>query len=56
MMKNDNAHAEQRNKTHVRSLFARCRIDKESDVGSISVTVNYYGDRARKGASGQYVR
>ena len=32
MMKNDNAHAEQRNKTHVRGLFARYRIDEESDV------------------------
>ena len=32
MMKNDNAHAEQRNKTHVRRLFARYRIDEESDV------------------------
>ena len=32
MMKNDNAHAEQRNKTHVRRLFARYRIDKKSDV------------------------
>ena len=33
MMKNDNAHAEQRNKTHVRRIFARYRIDRESDVG-----------------------
>ena len=32
MHKNDNAHAEQKNRTHVRELFGRYRLEKEEYV------------------------
>ncbi len=35
-MKNDNAHAEQRNRTHVRELFARYRFDDQRDVDEMN--------------------
>lgn len=35
-MKNDNAHAEQKNRTHVRELFERYRIDEESSVDEMN--------------------
>ena len=35
-MKNDNAHAEQKNRTHVRELFARYRFDEQIYVDEMN--------------------
>ena len=39
-MKNDNAHAEQKNRTHVRELFARFRLDEYRFVEEMKKSTN----------------